>query len=98
MDDLRLARELAMFAEAIPTMGPLQAVVFDFDGVHTDDYVWVDPKRGGECAGLSRSDGYGIGLLKDAGLKVSDFVEGKKPCCGQTWRKAGCGGPPGHRR
>ena len=44
-------------------------VVFDFDGVMTDDHVWVD-QDGGEMVMASRSDGMGISLLKKASIQA----------------------------
>lgn len=78
LDDLALARELAMSSEITTTMGPIDAVVFDFDGVHTDDYVWVDQK-GVESVRVSRTDGYGVKLLRDAGLTVLILSTEKNP-------------------
>ena len=77
-EDLSLARELAMNAESSKTIGPLDAVVCDFDGVHTDDHVWVDEK-GVESVRVSRSDGYGIKLLKEAGYTVLILSTEKNP-------------------
>jgi YrbI family 3-deoxy-D-manno-octulosonate 8-phosphate phosphatase len=42
-------------------------VVFDFDGVMTDDRVWTD-QNGRELVASSRSDGMGIALLRKAGI------------------------------
>lgn len=44
-------------------------VVFDFDGVMTDNRVWVDEK-GQERIAANRSDSYGIRHLKDAGIEA----------------------------
>jgi YrbI family 3-deoxy-D-manno-octulosonate 8-phosphate phosphatase len=45
----------------------LGLVVFDFDGVMTDDRVWTD-QNGRETVVASRSDGMGIALLRQAGI------------------------------
>jgi N-acylneuraminate cytidylyltransferase len=45
-------------------------VVFDFDGVMTDDHVWVD-QDGRESVMVSRSDGMGISLLRQAGIEMA---------------------------
>jgi len=42
-------------------------IVFDFDGVFTDNRVWVD-QNGVEQVAASRGDGMGISLLKKAGF------------------------------
>jgi YrbI family 3-deoxy-D-manno-octulosonate 8-phosphate phosphatase len=47
----------------------LGLVVFDFDGVMTDDRVWTD-QNGRETVVASRSDGMGIALLRQAGIDV----------------------------
>lgn len=44
-------------------------VVFDFDGVMTDDRVWVD-QSGIESVAASRSDGMGIAMLLESGIKA----------------------------
>ncbi len=60
--DLRLrARCREACAEVLPER--IDAVVFDFDGVMTDNLVTVD-EEGRESVRCSRSDGLGIGLLR----------------------------------
>jgi len=52
--------------------GPLtniKAIAFDFDGVFTDDRVLLS-QTGEESVFCSRSDGMGIGLLRDAGVQM----------------------------
>jgi N-acylneuraminate cytidylyltransferase len=44
-------------------------VVFDFDGVMTDDRVWID-ENGHEQVAANRSDGLGLELLLQAGFEV----------------------------
>jgi YrbI family 3-deoxy-D-manno-octulosonate 8-phosphate phosphatase len=44
-------------------------VVFDFDGVMTDNRVWVH-QSGDEAVWCHRGDGWGIARLKEAGLEV----------------------------
>jgi 3-deoxy-D-manno-octulosonate 8-phosphate phosphatase, YrbI family len=85
---LSLARELAMNSESSQSIGPLDAVVCDFDGVHTDDHVWVDEK-GVESVRVSRSDGYGIKLLKDAGYTVLILSTEKNPVVAARAKKLG---------
>lgn len=77
-EDLQLARELAMSGEARTRIGPVDAVVFDFDGVHTDDFVFVS-QDGVESVRVSRRDGYGIALLKKAGLPLLILSTEKNP-------------------
>ncbi len=62
----------------IVTPGPLkrplpekiELIVMDFDGVMTDDRVWVD-EDGKEAVYCSRSDGMGIRLARDAGFEFA---------------------------
>lgn len=77
-DDLQLARELAMSGESTTRMGPIDAVVFDFDGVHTDDHVFVN-QDGVESVRVSRRDGYAITLLKKAELPLLILSTEKNP-------------------
>lgn len=52
---------------SLPTKPAL--VVFDFDGVMTDDRVWVD-QNGHEMVAANRSDGMGIAMLRQAGIPM----------------------------
>ncbi len=54
----------------------IDAVVFDFDGVFTDNRVWVT-QAGEESVACHRGDGMGIGQLKKTGLPV--LVLSKEP-------------------
>ena len=54
-------------ANLLPT--DLQAIVFDFDGVFTNNKVHVS-ENGVESVECSRSDGMGIERARDAGLKM----------------------------
>lgn len=47
----------------------VRLLVLDFDGVLTDNRVWVD-QDGREAVAASRSDGMGIRLLREAGVDV----------------------------
>lgn len=48
---------------------PLALVVFDFDGVMTDNTVLVN-ERGEESVRCSRADGWGIARLREAGVAM----------------------------
>jgi len=54
----------------------IDAVVFDFDGVFTDNRVIID-QEGREAVTCSRGDGMGIGLLKKTGVPL--LVISKEP-------------------
>jgi N-acylneuraminate cytidylyltransferase len=45
-------------------------VVFDFDGVFTDNTVWVTQDTGIELVQCSRADGLGIALMHQAGVPM----------------------------
>lgn len=47
----------------------VQLVIFDFDGVMTDDRVWVN-ETGHEQVAANRRDGIGLGLLRKAGIEA----------------------------
>lgn len=51
-----------------PFPAEVRLVVFDFDGVLTDNRVWVD-RDGREMIAANRSDSYGITLLRQAGIE-----------------------------
>jgi len=49
-------------------------IIFDFDGVFTDNFVYVD-SHGNETVRCSRADSYGINLLNVAKAKTQDLHE-----------------------
>ena len=51
-----------------PLPNPVELVVFDFDGVMTDNRVWVD-EEGHEMVAANRSDSLGVGMLRRAGVQ-----------------------------
>ncbi len=70
-EQLEVARAIASLAPT-PWLGraiDVDAVVTDFDGVHTDDTVLVGT-AGTETVRVSRSDGMGVSLLRAAGIPV----------------------------
>ena len=67
-EQLRVARALAMLHEE-PEPIAARAVVTDFDGVHTDDTAIIDAD-GGERVRVSREDGMGVALLRQAGIPL----------------------------
>lgn len=77
--DLELVRSLyrrSSRAGALPER--VQAVVFDFDGVLTDNRVHVD-QNGVESVSCSRGDGMGISLLRQAGVQVFVISKERNP-------------------
>lgn len=69
VEDFSRARALFLLLQQKSIAKKISAVVLDFDGVHTDDSVWVD-QNGIESVRVSRSDGHGISLLKSRGIRV----------------------------
>ena len=65
---LAVAGALAPLVDA-PERLDVDAVVTDFDGVHTDDSALVD-SEGRELVRVSRSDGMGVALLRRAGVPL----------------------------
>ena len=59
-------------------LAKITAIAFDFDGVFTDDRVLVS-QTGEESVLCSRSDGMGIGLLRDAGIHMIIISKEKNP-------------------
>lgn len=85
--ELEQARALAPLIDA-PEPIDVDAVVTDFDGVHTDDTVSVDD-AGRESVRVSRSDGMGVSLLRRAGIPVLVLSTETNPVVGARARKLG---------
>jgi N-acylneuraminate cytidylyltransferase len=66
--DLELVRAVARVAD-VPEPIDVDAVVMDFDGVHTDDRAHLS-QDGVESVVVSRSDGMGVALLRAAGVSA----------------------------
>lgn len=56
-------------AQARLLPGEIELLVLDFDGVLTDNRVWVNA-QGEEFVAAHRGDGWGLARLKEAGVKV----------------------------
>ena len=67
-EELDVARAVAAMID-VPEQIDVDAVVTDFDGVHTDDTAVIDGD-GGESVRVSRSDGMGVSLLRRAGVRM----------------------------
>jgi len=70
------------------SMAEVRAVVTDFDGVHTDDTVIVR-EDGTESVTVSRSDGFGIGMLRAAGMPFLILSKERNPVVSARARKLG---------
>lgn len=86
-DELAAARALAPLV-APPEPIDVLAVVTDFDGVHTDDGAGVD-EHGEEHVRISRSDGMGVSMLRDAGIPVLILSTERNPVVSARARKLG---------
>jgi N-acylneuraminate cytidylyltransferase len=70
----------------ISLLQKIEAVVTDFDGVHTDDSVYVD-ENGKESVRCSRSDGMGMTALKEAGFKLLILSKERNPVVSRRGEK-----------
>ena len=64
----------------------IKLIACDFDGVMTDNTVIVD-ENGKESVVCSRSDGLGIGILKEKGIEVIVISKEKNKVVGARCRK-----------
>ncbi|WP_084499479.1 acylneuraminate cytidylyltransferase [Brevibacterium album] len=77
MSDLSLVRALAEGQEP-PSHLDVDALVTDFDGVHTDDSAFVS-EDGREEVRVHRGDGMGVGRLVNAGFPVLILSKERNP-------------------
>lgn len=85
--------QLAMSSALAPLVSPsapldVDAVVTDFDGVHTDDRALID-QDGRELVSVSREDGLGVSLLKKAGVPLLILSTETNPVVAARARKLG---------
>ena len=87
--ELQLAMSSALAPLVVPA-APLDvdAIVTDFDGVHTDDHAFVDPD-GREFVSVSREDGMGVSLLRKAGVPLLILSTETNPVVTARARKLG---------
>jgi YrbI family 3-deoxy-D-manno-octulosonate 8-phosphate phosphatase len=92
VEQLELANVIASTVSAGSAGEALQldvdAVVTDFDGVHTDDSVLIG-QDGGEFVTVSRSDGMGVSRLRAAGIPVLILSTEINPVVSARARKLG---------
>jgi len=77
-DELRTARALAPLLDEPPAAVDADALVTDFDGVHTDDTAGL-AADGTETVRVSRSDGMGVERLRAAGVPVLILSKERNP-------------------
>ncbi|TQL03653.1 acylneuraminate cytidylyltransferase [Cellulomonas sp. SLBN-39] len=85
--DLAVAQALAAHVDAAGTLD-VDAVVTDFDGVHTDDHALVDGS-GREFVRVHRGDGLGVGHLRDAGIPLLILSKERDAAVGARAHKLG---------
>ena len=66
----------------------IKVLVTDFDGVHTDDCVYLN-QNGEESVKCSRSDGMGIEMLRKAGIAVLILSKESNPVVSARAKKLG---------
>jgi len=66
----------------------VELVILDFDGVLTDNRVWVN-SQGVESVAASRSDGWAVARLKDLGVKLAILSTETDPVVEARARKLG---------
>ncbi|MCP2637092.1 acylneuraminate cytidylyltransferase [Microbacterium sp. HD4P20] len=86
-EELDVARALAPLVDRSAPVRA-DAVVTDFDGVHTDDTVRVD-QAGVEAVTVSRADGMGVSLLRAAGIPLLILSTESNPVVAARGRKLG---------
>ncbi|WP_309131589.1 acylneuraminate cytidylyltransferase [Brevibacterium sp.] len=77
MSDLTLVRAIASTQETAEIID-VDALVTDFDGVHTDDGAYVD-EDGNEQVRVHRGDGMGVSRLVKAGVPVMILSKERNP-------------------
>jgi N-acylneuraminate cytidylyltransferase len=84
--DLAVACALAPLLDPRPALLDVTAVATDFDGVHTDDRVLVD-QHAVEAVRVSRSDGLGVAMLREAGVPFVIVSKERNPVVGTRGAK-----------
>ncbi len=74
--------------KARPLPQKVDLVVFDFDGVMTDNRVWVDAD-GRELVSANRGDGWGLARLKETGVQIVVLSTETDPVVATRCRKLG---------
>jgi 3-deoxy-D-manno-octulosonate 8-phosphate phosphatase (KDO 8-P phosphatase) len=72
--------------ELTPLLERVRFAVFDFDGVFTDNRVWVN-EQGVEALAFSRSDGLGLRRLEEVGVKTLIVSMERNPVVGTRAEK-----------
>ncbi|WP_309708149.1 acylneuraminate cytidylyltransferase [Pseudolysinimonas sp.] len=86
-EQLRLANAIAPLVSPAAALD-VDALVTDFDGVHTDDSVLVG-QDGSEYVSVNRGDGMGVALLRAAGVPTLILSTETNPVVGARAAKLG---------
>ena len=79
LEDIQVAAALSLLAKRTSVLSKkVEAVVFDFDGVMTDNAVYVS-EDGNESVRCNRGDGWGISRLHKAGIKMAVMSTEENP-------------------
>lgn len=81
--------------EIISLIPSLKMIIFDFDGVFTDNFVYVD-EDGKESVRCSRSDGLGLSYLDYLNIKYSIISTEKNPVVSMRAKKLNISVTQGH--
>jgi 3-deoxy-D-manno-octulosonate 8-phosphate phosphatase (KDO 8-P phosphatase) len=73
-------------SELEPLLERVRMAIFDFDGVFTDNRVWVN-QRGAEALAFSRSDGLGLRRLDEVGVQYLIVSMERNPIVGARAQK-----------
>lgn len=76
-------------ADARPELATKKAVIFDFDGVLTDNAVYVS-EAGVESVRCDRGDGYGFEIARKSGLKTLILSKERNPVVETRAKKLRC--------
>ncbi len=81
--------ELIMLMQrGLPEAGRVKLVIYDFDGVMTDNRVFVN-QDGGESVAANRSDGLGIGMIRKLGVEQCILSTETNPVVSARAKKLG---------
>jgi len=73
-------------SELDPLLSGVRLAVFDFDGVFTDNHVWVN-ERGEETVRCCRADGFGLARLREVGVEAVILTTEPVPIAAARARK-----------
>lgn len=79
LEDISVAESLSALQQQFTALPEtIEAVVFDFDGVMTDNAVYIS-ENGKESVRCDRGDGWGIARLRDSGIRMAVMSTEENP-------------------